>query len=624
MSYQDKIKQTIEEGQELIKVTSDPALVANLINNLISLVDNINYTLLTGEYYIADNYLSELNDVKSSLADANEKMQMANIYPSVELDVEPSYETKQAIVNYLFISSELLNSLFIFYKEFKEKTIFSAEDYFWENKIQYFTDFNDRAWDFYEFRIYKILIQFHYIYVFLDHFSNINEFHKRNFREIRRLFSDSAIENLAPSVLPVLAKANYLYFKSLHHDLQVKNSVNNSLLETRYDPEARDGVQIGFPKMLEKLRHFTHDDSYDSSILSAESDIARRVLLSRDYDKLDSYFLVKLFTRILRSSTSPSAELYDKLIAHFNKFSPRSHPSDKYAHEVSSLYLMNNKLSYLFRVKAYEDFKELQGQIKEDKEKHKIYNYYNELLMCKYLIKNIEEGVKNQTVAPQLEELFVEFENHYNILKAHLEWCEAKRFVPFISRFEECKEENFNGLGLSIYINSSFVPPINYFTVETEVEELNKQKEKLKNMHEALVTFRKEHNEALEQINNAKLDIKDVQSQLKHSERRSIEILSIFSAIVVFAIGNIKLFENVKDFGQALLFMLTFTFSLTTFVGLIVFVTRFNSVQITKSQKVFLGLVSCSMLVFSVVLWFYEFIRLLQFKFTNWLYGILF
>jgi multidrug efflux pump subunit AcrB len=81
----------------------------------------------------------------------------------------------------------------------------------------------------------------------------------------------------------------------------------------------------------------------------------------------------------------------------------------------------------------------------------------------------------------------------------------------------------------------------------------------------------------LASVNNLKqsVDIKlnsyksSVQDELKENQKNNIQILAIFSGIVMFVSGSIQIFQHAESFKDAAMFMLLFAASLSLFALLI-------------------------------------------------------
>lgn len=121
-----------------------------------------------------------------------------------------------------------------------------------------------------------------------------------------------------------------------------------------------------------------------------------------------------------------------------------------------------------------------------------------------------------------------------------------------------------NGQSVSIFLASSFVLPIDYQLVHKKIIALKVDLDVIRARIEI-------HKQIAEQVEN----IKKITEYTQTNDRRSIEILRIFAAIVLFTSGSIQIFSiEGTTWRNALLWMIMFAYSLTFFVISIWLVTR--------------------------------------------------
>ena len=75
-------------------------------------------------------------------------------------------------------------------------------------------------------------------------------------------------------------------------------------------------------------------------------------------------------------------------------------------------------------------------------------------------------------------------------------------------------------------------------------------------------------------FNNETNEINKIKESVKGTEKRSVETLTIFTAIISFIIGNVALFQFIKTFYEALIFILIYVIALSVFVLLIFISTK--------------------------------------------------
>ena len=173
-------------------------------------------------------------------------------------------------------------------------------------------------------------------------------------------------------------------------------------------------------------------------------------------------------------------------------------------------------------------------------------------------------------VKPYIIKLEVSLRDSYE----NYEWCKDKNFLSFQLPANECKIKYAE---YNIFLSSSFVLPINYEKILRELTELSRKLEKYKTLFEV-------H----ENLKSEKTIIKELRENIEKNDRRSIEILGIFAAIVLFTSSSVQIF-SIKgvDFKQALKFMLCYSYSLTLFIFLIWLITRENIKSVTTIHKIF-------------------------------------
>lgn len=160
--------------------------------------------------------------------------------------------------------------------------------------------------------------------------------------------------------------------------------------------------------------------------------------------------------------------------------------------------------------------------------------------------------------------------------EANIEWSLKNFNYIFILPFDESVIPfTIDGEEYQIFFASSFVlPPSskniieNFEIVKTKFLKLN-----------AYLDFAKYFLEEITEINNIK-------KELESKEVKSIELISLFTAVISFIIGGVSGFAFIKDLYTALLFFVVFTTSLLTFLIVLFVFTRGK--KVIKEHKSFL------------------------------------
>lgn len=257
---------------------------------------------------------------------------------------------------------------------------------------------------------------------------------------------------------------------------------------------------------------------------------------------------------------------------------------DVYAKRVSLSYLFNNSISlkledYKLNATALNDiYQEIRNQQNDDD----IKNYFPwkrlaEVLTSKIDVLADDLGKKEKFEA--FQELLKLYPKVISKMDESLKWCITKSFIPFQLPFDECKSNyqivtDRHGT-FQLYFFSSLILPLCYESIAEEIEQLNLKKVKYDTL---LATYKK--------LRKVVEDVEDTSNKLRNLERRSIEVLAIFSAISLFSVGSIQIFSTqaiISDPNVYYKFIFSYGYSLILFVLIIWVITRDN---IKKIQAV--------------------------------------
>lgn len=245
---------------------------------------------------------------------------------------------------------------------------------------------------------------------------------------------------------------------------------------------------------------------------------------------------------------------------------------NKRAREITLNYFANNRLSAKINVPnatidvILNEITEIDFLQRETK----VHNYFPYLKVCNYIVRELDvlfsTGKKNEYADnfEKIKRLLSQLKEYEIILRDKFRWCEEHSFLPFQLPYEECvRTITVNEEPISVFLASSFVLPINYLSVQKEIAEISTQ---LRD-YETMSKFQSSISDDLSQIKN----IKDT---IDKTDKRHIEILSVFAAIVLFVSSNIQVFTRTETVAQALRFMLVFGYVLVLFIVLIWLITR--------------------------------------------------
>ncbi len=291
-------------------------------------------------------------------------------------------------------------------------------------------------------------------------------------------------------------------------------------------------------------------------------------------DLNDYHALIKYF----KDDKKDLAKLY-QLKNHYNIFytsAQATNPSlfDKNAYNITYCYLLNNILS-----------------LELDKKELKIENWQAKLKQC----TNMAEQLLNRNFFPYykivkeflgteiwnqfsksdydftiISSLISEYELNLTKLIEHVGICDETDYLPFQNSYSNCLVPITDSTGVqrNCFISSSFAIPLNYKKFK---EELEIYKAKLTQFNTTL------NIQTL--IDEDRKDIKKVKQEIERTDKRHIEILSIFAALVMFVSNEIQIFSKIPNMGDAVAYTLFFAFGLGLFVLMIWFITRPDGIR---------------------------------------------
>ena len=253
---------------------------------------------------------------------------------------------------------------------------------------------------------------------------------------------------------------------------------------------------------------------------------------------------------------------------------------DAYVEDILCNYALNNAFSCFLKEetsienifsKYYETEEKLTSITRNYFLKYKLLNKVFELLLQKY--KEVSK------------EIFI---NEY---QGYLNKC--KDILTSYKEYKDWSLENFNYIYLlpyeeslvnfkieseifPIFFASSFVLPPSHLEIEKHYKEIEEKFNKLNSYLEFSLFFNNETNE-----------INKIKESVKETDKRSIETLTIFTAIISFIIGDVALFQFIKTFIDAIIFILSYAIALSIFVLLIFVYTK--EAEKIKSYWRFLG-----------------------------------
>ena len=316
--------------------------------------------------------------------------------------------------------------------------------------------------------------------------------------------------------------------------------------------------------------HYGVIDNFKSEQRKRRREIEAKV--HSEYNYKDYHGLIKIFkddTKILNQAES-LLELFDDRDNDDLKL-------NSYSRICTSAYLFNNCISLTCDKKSIssDEFRELLFAIKNRQNRDEVRNYFPWLKLAERMtiqIDKVSADLSDPNKYKIFKELLELFSKVVEKLEEAFNWSLYKKFIPIQMPNIECQSsykisiEDFKPVNLFFF--SSFVLPLDYNKI-TKDKNLVVSK---KNSYKELLSV-------YDRLQDVFGEVADVSEKMRKQERRSIEILAIFSAVALFSVGSIQIFSvnsvN-KDPHVYYKFIMSFGYSLSLFVLLIWIITRDN------------------------------------------------
>ncbi|AKQ44432.1 hypothetical protein TH63_00335 [Rufibacter radiotolerans] len=388
----------------------------------------------------------------------------------------------------------------------------------------------------------------------------------------------------------LIDKCNYLLYKVL---FRLKKDKRDFLYRYEYEDkelnieEIKKTIHFYSPFLEFTENHYNIGDRFGPFYDKIFSFINEKVrkgqdLLIGDYHTLVNYY----------KDQNRSVEQVNNIVEQFDEVYKAKSPSlktqfDRRAFNTSYNYLLNNRISLAIYKNKYSEevAKVLEKRLEfvsiVQQETH-INNYFPFYRFSFFLLRSIKSELEQEQPNQHLiKRLIKKAEDNLTRALGNYEWCKERDYLPFQLPKKECTIYNratIDEKPLPVFLASSFVLPVNYDELGRELSLMQTELHKLKSQSEIQI-----------KIDSEKAKIQAIRNEIGQHDRKQIEILSIFSGIVLFTMGSIKIYENVQNFNQAILFMVAFAFSLGLFVICIWVVTRYGTIKLTPMHWAIFG-----------------------------------
>ncbi|MEC5158870.1 hypothetical protein [Chryseobacterium sp. MP_3.2] len=312
--------------------------------------------------------------------------------------------------------------------------------------------------------------------------------------------------------------------------------------------------------------HYEYNNSkeyYIQNILPIEE--------KQNYTFLDIHFLIRYYKDI-----NPNYENLKEVVEVLSKRKDEF-PNDKQTFYKNYNYALNNQFSLLIEKDNVCDIEVNSLKQKIDSLQNKI-GYNNFFVDYKFLKYNLSQLRKIVDDRQPLEFNSNLIKIRIDLIRALIQDCEKKidwsenhHNLLYQLPYEESLVPYNTAEINDVYYASSFLLPLSVQQAYHDFNELKRDYQNNFNNVEIFATLEKEFNV-----------VKELYDKNKDSDKKSIETLTIFSAVIAFLVGTIQGFKFVDTLPNALIFTTVFSLSLSSFVLLI-----FSSTKGVQKMKEF-------------------------------------
>ncbi len=497
---------------------------------------SLHSSLLSGEYFLTENFDEVLTEFQRTV---NHLQDHSTLIPK---ETSNNYECFVQVIKKAY---SLYNSLYL-------HVLTSKTPY---DKIIYETVLSD-PFTLTHFSSEIKDFEYHINLTKIDHFISSEHSIVEQLMSIRmNLRGDEPIRKLIIEKCDFLLKKVFIrvqetkiVYKNIHQgkveDFQASTSLNNlaSLLPNVFDQKS----ELDWSSKIKVFEREIKQISYENIDL-------RRFQSAFFYFKSNLKYverargIFEVFQKIKQSSVDQSND-HDRLVFDLAEC--------YFSNQILNMYLSSSKD---VDSKDKEDWIDLVLELHEERE---IPNFYPYKKICQYRLKILGElfAGEPETKLVEIQKQLTKVKVAVQKLKDTIFLCKEKNFIQFRLPLKDTKIK-VNEIDLFVFSGNSI--PINYQEEGLTLSKIEAEYMKYSSMYE-VVSHMKRSRDVID----------DIKSVVEKSERSSIEILGIFSAIIVFSFGSLDIFNKAATVKDAILFSTFFAHSLISFVVAIWFVTR--------------------------------------------------
>ncbi len=412
--------------------------------------------------------------------------------------------------------------------------------------------------------------------------SKLDHFFDESYDYLKALIDfEHSIKDNKDSFIHIGALKNKLFFlkykwsirqtttsKLLGHDITVKAYLVNNILVTVLDvPELNSQNQqlLKWKQYLESHYDFAESSSF---IFSKYEEIKFKSL--NDLNYLELHFLIKYYKDVNKD--------YNNLLNVVLEFERRENDTDKLLYYKNLNYAYNNQFSLLVENPnaSENEVDGLRTKISSLQNKTGNNNFFLEFKYLTFCVNNLERFAKNREPlesGTNLKNKIEEVRSLFTLCEKKISWSVNHHNLlyqlPYNESLIDYNSENID----KIYYASTFLLPLSVEQIRSEFEEL---KIKFNNNYN--------HYEVLSSLNKELDVIKELKTQVEKNDKKSIETITIYTAVIAFIVGSVSVFNFIDSFYKAVIFTLIFSTSLSTF-SLLVFISTKGFKTILDNKK---------------------------------------
>lgn len=337
--------------------------------------------------------------------------------------------------------------------------------------------------------------------------------------------------------------------------------------------------------------HVYSPDSEDNSNFYKE--YYQQYKAKSEFSYTDYFLFIRYYSKVEKNLEGIN-DLITKFKQQFEKCSGSEF--DKFSYNISINYLYNNKISFLTRQQDIDctTIDEEFNKIQQIQTRTGIKNYFPFYKIASYYDQFIEKNIEDVQYKGEIDLALTKLSEATKLIESNLEWTDRFDILPFQPDYKSCcVEQSLGDTKLNIFIASAYITPTNYTFFKKELEKLQENLQLYRSMVKMNTFLSKEHK-----------FVEEAHQEAKESQKNNIQILSVFAALVIFAVGNMQVFKTVETLKEAIIFMLTLAYSLCLFAVVIWFIVSYKKVKMTLAHKIlivtlFLGLAFSCFVIFS-------------------------